>query len=58
MTTIVTRGSTLDDCIWTGTAPFCEGGCDMVGYVARETSSSGDGATCWTGIKVLCCPAS
>ncbi len=48
---------TGDGCIWRGTSPFCNGGCDVLGHVVRETSSSGDGEKCWTGIKVLCCPA-
>nr|CAH0112545.1 unnamed protein product [Daphnia galeata] len=47
-----------DGCIWRGTSPFCNGGCDVMGHVVRETSASGDGEKCWTGIKVLCCPAS
>ncbi|EFX78854.1 hypothetical protein DAPPUDRAFT_320163 [Daphnia pulex] len=46
-----------DGCIWRGTSPFCNGGCDVLGHVVREISSSGDGEQCWTGIKVLCCPA-
>ncbi|KAK4005974.1 Uncharacterized protein APZ42_026974 [Daphnia magna] len=46
-----------DGCIWKGTSPFCDGGCNVVGHVVRETSSSGDGERCLTGIKVLCCPS-
>jgi len=38
---------------WRGTAPFCAGAC-LPGETQIATSSSGDGATCWTGHKVLC----
>ena len=38
---------------WRGTAPFCNGQC-LPGETQIATSSSGDGATCWTGHKVLC----
>jgi hypothetical protein len=47
-----------DGCIWKGSSPFCDGGCDVMGHVVRETSAFGDGEQCWTGFKVLCCPAS
>ncbi|KAI9557063.1 hypothetical protein GHT06_016860 [Daphnia sinensis] len=46
-----------DGCIWKGTSPFCDGGCNVKGHVVRETSTKGDGETCLTGIKVLCCPS-
>ena len=38
---------------WRGTAPFCAGKCLPGENIIRE-STSGDGATCWTGTKVLC----
>ena len=38
---------------WRGTAPFCEGEC-LPGEVEIAQSTSGDGASCWTGHKVLC----
>jgi hypothetical protein len=38
---------------WRGTAPFCNGQCQP-GETQIATSKSGDGATCWTGQKVLC----
>ncbi|KAJ8475061.1 hypothetical protein ONZ51_g6815 [Trametes cubensis] len=48
--------STLDvsPCYWDGTAPFCAGSCPD-GYVDCGRDSCGDGACCWTGIKVYCC---
>ncbi|XP_046452453.1 uncharacterized protein LOC124200303 [Daphnia pulex] len=46
-----------DGCIWKGTSPFCDGGCAVVGHVVRQTSTIGDGVTCLTGLKVLCCPS-
>lgn len=42
---------------WRGTAPFCNGQC-LPGETQIATSNSGDGATCWTGQKVLCRNAS
>ncbi|KAI9554698.1 hypothetical protein GHT06_019974 [Daphnia sinensis] len=52
------KGRTSSEgCIWKGTSPFCDGGCNVVGHVVRETSTSGDGERCLTGIKVLCCPS-
>ena len=38
---------------WRGTAPFCNGQC-LPGETQIATSNSGNGATCWTGHKVLC----
>ncbi|XP_046452094.1 uncharacterized protein LOC124200055 isoform X1 [Daphnia pulex] len=46
-----------DGCIWKGTSPFCDGGCNVVGHVVRQTSATGDGEKCLTGLKVLCCPS-
>nr|CAH0112080.1 unnamed protein product [Daphnia galeata] len=46
-----------DGCIWKGTSPFCDGGCNVKGHVVRDTSTTGDGERCLTGIKVLCCPS-
>jgi hypothetical protein len=45
-----------EQCFWDGTAPFCEGRCP-VGYKVVQMSECGDGRCCWTGWKVLCCPA-
>jgi len=41
-------------CYWDGTAPFCSGSCPN-GYTEEDRGYCGDGACCWTGIKVLCC---
>ena len=38
---------------WFGRAPFCNGSCPS-GWTQIRTDRSGDGATCWTGEKVLC----
>lgn len=38
---------------WFGTAPFCEGSCPE-DWQQLERGSAGDGASCWTGAKVLC----
>ncbi len=46
-----------DGCVWKGTSPFCDGGCNVKGHVVRDTSTTGDGERCLTGIKVLCCPS-
>jgi hypothetical protein len=42
---------------WSGTAPFCKGSCPGNCRTLRR-SSSGNGATCWSGTKALCqcCP--
>lgn len=49
-------GNELDvsPCFWSGTSPFCAGSCPD-GYVDCGRDSCGDGACCWTGIKVYCC---
>ncbi|KAI0327671.1 hypothetical protein GY45DRAFT_1327319 [Cubamyces sp. BRFM 1775] len=44
----------VSPCYWDGTAPFCAGSCPD-GYVDCGRDSCGDGACCWTGIKVYCC---
>ncbi|KAG6039848.1 hypothetical protein E4U41_002026 [Claviceps citrina] len=44
----------VDKCFWSGTAPFCAGGCET-GYKDSGTSSCGDGACCVTGYKKYCC---
>jgi len=50
--------ATLDSaalyCYWDGTSPFCAGGCPE-GYYEERRNSCGDGACCWTGVKVRCC---
>lgn len=51
--------SKLDEgCVWKGTSPFCDGGCNVPGHIVREVSNVGDGERCLTGIKVKCCPSS
>eukprot|EP00299_Pterocystis_sp_00344_P011940 c5654_g1_i1.p1 GENE.c5654_g1_i1~~c5654_g1_i1.p1 ORF type:complete len:309 (+),score=53.20 c5654_g1_i1:70-927(+) len=44
-------------CMWSGTAPFCDGNCaDEPGYPYLVAQiGSGDGEDCWTGWKQLCC---
>ena len=37
--------------MWSGTSPFCDGGCNIQGQFVREISKFGDGATCTTGVK-------
>lgn len=44
----------MPTCLWRGSAPFCNGKCHD-GEVEVTSSTSGTGATCWTGHKVLCC---
>ncbi len=48
------------DCVWHGTSPICDGGCNVVGHFVKKTSKGGefenDGKACLTGVKVLCCP--
>ncbi|KAI0332544.1 hypothetical protein GY45DRAFT_1335441 [Cubamyces sp. BRFM 1775] len=44
----------VSPCYWDGTAPFCAGSCPA-GYVDCGRDACGDGACCWTGIKVYCC---
>eukprot|EP00930_Biecheleria_cincta_P083409 TRINITY_DN72991_c0_g1_i1.p1 TRINITY_DN72991_c0_g1~~TRINITY_DN72991_c0_g1_i1.p1 ORF type:complete len:407 (+),score=55.40 TRINITY_DN72991_c0_g1_i1:50-1270(+) len=42
------------NCHWDGTAPSCSGSCS--GQTMQcGNSRSGDGASCWTGSKALCC---
>ncbi|KAI9560865.1 hypothetical protein GHT06_011819 [Daphnia sinensis] len=42
-------------CFWSGTAPFCRGRCGTF-YRAKIINKTGDGKTCLTGNKKLCCP--
>ncbi|KAF4623302.1 hypothetical protein D9613_002397 [Agrocybe pediades] len=42
------------NCYWDGTAPFCAGACPN-GYTEEIRDPYGNGACCWTGLKVLCC---
>ncbi|KAF3017889.1 hypothetical protein E8E14_013004 [Neopestalotiopsis sp. 37M] len=41
-------------CTWSGTAPFCNGGCSSPDVEFLQ-DGSGDGHRCWTGHKSLCC---
>lgn len=57
-TSVTTGGVTPLDCTsWYGTAPFCDAHCSQCpsGWTC-ETSDCGDGACCWSGQKVRCCP--
>lgn len=58
ITPVVTPGGlmvkTQASCFWSGTSPFCAGGCPD-GYVDCATDGCGDGACCWTGYKKYCC---
>ena len=44
----------MPTCTWRGTPTFCKGKCKS-GEVEVTSSTSGTGATCWSGHKVLCC---
>ncbi|KAE9972930.1 hypothetical protein EG328_003572 [Venturia inaequalis] len=44
----------LGSCYWEGTAPFCGGSCSK-GYNECARSDTGDGESCVTGSKALCC---
>ncbi|TFK33711.1 glycoside hydrolase superfamily [Crucibulum laeve] len=44
----------MPTCTWRGTTPFCDGKCHD-GEVEVTSSTSGTGASCWMGHKVLCC---
>ena len=44
-------------CYWSGTAPVCHGSC-KTGEVVMGSSHVGEGATCVTGKKKLCCKPS
>lgn len=46
--------STQQSCYWSGTSPFCAGGCDA-GYSDCATDGCGNGACCVTGYKKYCC---
>lgn len=52
---IVPSVTTLPDgCYWSGTAPTCEGECN-IGETYCGRSGCGDGKCCASGWKVLCC---
>jgi hypothetical protein len=44
----------VQGCYWSGTAPFCAGGC-YPGWSEAKRDNCGDGECCLTGTKVLCC---
>uniref|UniRef100_A0A914XKF8 Uncharacterized protein n=1 Tax=Plectus sambesii TaxID=2011161 RepID=A0A914XKF8_9BILA len=44
-----------DNCAWFGNAPLCNGVCEPPYTHQCDTSTHGDGQSCWTGQKVLCC---
>jgi len=41
-------------CHWRGTAPICDGECE-IGETVCDEGQCGDGKCCITGKKVLCC---
>ena len=45
---------TQQNCYWSGTAPFCAGGCS-VGESTCGYNPCGDGKCCATGVKAYCC---
>jgi hypothetical protein len=51
---VAADGPAPDGCYWSGTAPFCAGGCPA-DYTEMTRGGCGDGACCVTGEKVLCC---
>lgn len=54
---VVSMTSVVKADTWRGTAPFCDGEC-LPGEKQIAVSDHGDGATCWSGHKVLCQNAS
>jgi len=57
-TSVAMGGVTPLECTsWYGTAPFCGAHCSQCPDGWRcDTSDCGDGACCWSGQKVRCCP--
>ncbi len=45
----------MKGCFWSGTSPFCLGKCGDF-YNTVSVNRRGDGKTCLTGTKKLCCP--
>jgi len=43
-----------EDCIWEGSAPWCNGRCNRRWYQV-EKNKNGDGNPCIIGTKVKCC---
>lgn len=42
------------NCVWEGTAPFCDGKCHT-GFTQINEDNCGNGDCCATGFKVYCC---
>ena len=42
------------NCVWEGSAPFCDGKCHT-GFTQMKEDNCGGGACCSTGFKVYCC---
>ena len=42
------------NCVWEGSAPFCDGKCHT-GFTQIQEDNCGSGDCCWTGFKVYCC---
>ena len=45
---------TPSNCVWEGTAPFCDGKCGT-GFTQIKEDNCGNGDCCWTGFKSFCC---
>lgn len=45
---------TPSNCVWEGTAPFCDGNC-LTGFTQIMEDNCGNGDCCLTGFKVYCC---
>jgi len=54
VTTISAPSPSPSNCVWEGTAPFCDGKCHT-GFTQMKEDNCGSGACCSTGFKVYCC---
>ncbi|EFX74652.1 hypothetical protein DAPPUDRAFT_324127 [Daphnia pulex] len=52
---VVAQPTPMNGCFWSGTSPFCFGQCGNF-YNTISVHKRGDGKTCLTGTKKLCCP--
>lgn len=53
-TTLSAPSPSPSNCVWEGTAPFCDGKCHT-GFTQMKEDSCGIGDCCFTGFKVYCC---
>ncbi|KAF8811284.1 hypothetical protein BYT27DRAFT_7089768 [Phlegmacium glaucopus] len=53
-TTVTAPSPTPSNCVWEGTAPFCDGKCHT-GFTQIKEDNCGIGRCCATGFKVFCC---